>query len=135
MEGPVQRRIAGIDSHPRIVDVCDRSTPSWSMSHSGKRARISSSATRPSEPGERGTQTEVEPETERQVLAEVAADVEPVGIGVSPLIAVGRSDEEEHRTPGRHGHPVVVDVAGDVAGEMRPGRFVAQRLLDRVGDE
>ena len=36
------------------------------------------------EAGERGTQTEVQPEAERQVLAEVAADVEPVGIGVSP---------------------------------------------------
>ena len=47
------------------------------------------------EPGESGTQAEVQPEAERQVLAVVAADVETVGIGVSPLVAVGRSDDEE----------------------------------------
>ena len=37
--------------------------------------------------------------------------------------------------PGRHRGAVVLDVAGDVAGQVGAGGLEAQRLLDRVGDE
>ena len=54
------------------------------------------------------------------MLPHVAVDVEAIGILVAPLVPVGRSDEQQHRAPFRNGYPVVLDVAGDVAREVRP---------------
>src|SRR5688572_20403937 len=60
---------------------------------------------------ERGAEAVVESVAEREVLTFVAVDVEAVGLGVAPLVAVRGPDEQQHRAPGRHRRAVVLDVA------------------------
>ena len=45
----------------------------------------------------------------------VALDVEPVGIGEVPLVAVAGGGEQHHHVAGRDLLPVVLDVLLDVA--------------------
>ena len=62
-------------------------------------------------------------------------DVEPVAVGVAPVVAVGRADEEQHDAALGHRVAVELDVAGDVPADVRRRRLEAEELLDRVGDE
>ena len=61
----------------------------------------------------------------------VAVDVEGVGIAVAPLVTVGRAEQQQHRAAGRHRRACVVEVRGQIAGDVRAGRFEAQSLVDR----
>ena len=65
----------------------------------------------------------------------LAVDVEAVAVVELRVVAVGRADEQHHDAALGHRLAVVLDVAGDVAGLHRRRRFVAQQLLDGVGDE
>ena len=90
----------------------------------------------PFEAGERGAEAEVDAEAEREVLADLAVDVEPVAVRVAPVVAVRRADEEQHDAAFGHRLAVELHVA---RRRTRPtcgaGRLEAQQLLDRVRDE
>ena len=72
---------------------------------------------------------------EREVPAESPVDVEAIGFVEVPLVAVRRGDHEQHRAAGGHVCPWILDVVGDLPGDVGPGRLEAQQLLDRVGDQ
>src|SRR5262245_18631639 len=84
---------------------------------------------------QRGAETEVDAVAEGEVLADVAVDVEAIGMLVGALVAVGRSDEEQHRAAGGHDRAVVFDVARHVASDVRADRLEPHRLFDRVGEQ
>jgi hypothetical protein len=84
---------------------------------------------------ERGAEAEMGAEAERQVLADVAVDVEPVAVRVPAVVAVGRSDQEHHDASFGHRLAVVLRVAGDVARHMRRRRLEPEELLERVRDQ
>ena len=54
-----------------------------------------------------------------EVVIDHAVDVEAVGVGEVPLVAVPRRGEEHHHRSLGNGLAVVLDVAGDVAGLHR----------------
>ena len=125
---------AGRVSQPRTVDVGASRASDRSTSQSGNRFSSSSSATRPSSRASGGAEAEVDAVPEREVLADLAMDVEPVGVVELALVAVGGADEEQDRAALRDGLPVDLDVARDVAPDVGRRRLEAQQLLDRVGD-
>jgi len=63
---------------------------------------------------ERLTQAVVRAEAEGEVVTEVASDVQPVGIGEVPFVAVPGGRQRHHAAPGRYHLPVVLDVLNDV---------------------
>src|SRR5439155_26578753 len=87
------------------------------------------------ESSQSGAETEVDAVAEREALADVAMDVEPVAVGKSTIIAVGRADQEDHDAALRHRLAVVLDVPADVSGDVRRRRLVPEDLLDRVRDQ
>ena len=125
----------GMCCQPRTVEVGASSMASWSTSHSGKRFRNSSSATRPFETGERGAEAVVDAPPEREVRRVFAVDVEHVGRVVVTGVAVGRADQEQHGAARRNGRAVVLDVVGDDPCGGVAGGFEPQRFLDHLGDE
>ena len=56
-----------------------------------------------------------------------------VGALVAALVAVGGADQQQHRAARRDRRAVVLDVLGDVAGDVGPGRLEAERLVDGAG--
>ena len=58
---------------------------------------------------------------EAQVLSEVSMDVESVGVGEAALVAIGRGDYEQESAALRDCLAVVLDVLGQVAGDVGPG--------------
>ena len=91
----------GSVSQPRTVDVGASLARSQSTSHSGKRLEHLVERDAALEPGERGAEAEVDAVAEREVLADLAVDVEAVGVGVAALVTVGGADEEQHRAARR----------------------------------
>ena len=67
------------------------------------------------EAGQRRAQAEVDAVPERQVVVDVALDVEAVGIGEVTLVAVARRGEQHHHVARRDLLPVVLDVFLDPA--------------------
>ena len=51
------------------------------------------------------------------------------------LVADRGADQHHHHAALGHGLAVVLDVAGDVAGDVRRGRLEAQQLLDGLRDQ
>src|SRR4029450_12245471 len=72
---------------------------------------------------------------EGEVLADLPVDVEAVPLGVAAVVAIGRAHEGHHARAPRPLLAVVLDVPGDVAGDVRRGWLVAEDLLDRVRDQ
>ena len=89
-------RTTGSVSQPRTVDVGASRALSRSTSHSGNRLQDLVERHAPLEARERGAQAEVDAAAEGQVLTDVAVDVEAVAVGVAPVVAVGRADQEHH---------------------------------------
>ena len=85
--------------------------------------------------GERSAQAVVGAVTKREVRTDLATDVEVVGVVEPALVTVGRGDHQEHGAPGRNGLAVVLDLLGDVTGDMWARRLEPQELLDGVGHE
>ena len=71
------------------------------------------------EPGQRGTQAEVDAVAEREVVVDLPLDVEAVGVGEVALVAVARRGEQHHHVAGLDLLPVVLDVLRDVPGLHR----------------
>ena len=86
-------------------------------------------------PRQRSAQAEVNAVAEREVLTDIAVDVEPIGILVFVSVAVGGPREADHGAAGRHGPVVQFDVVCDVAGDVWRRRLKAQKFLDGIGDE
>ena len=126
---------AGIESQPRTVEVRDRRALSMSMSHLGNRLQHLLERDAPLEASQWCAEAEVGAAPERQVAARFAVDVEPVRVVEVALVAVRRGEHQQQRAARRHGLALILDVFGDVAGDMRPGWLIAQQLLDRVRDQ
>ena len=84
---------------------------------------------------QRLTEAVVRAEAEREVVVELTADVEPIGIVEVPLVAVPGRRQRHHDAPGRHHLPVVLDVLHDVPAVLQRVGLEAQDLLDGVGHE
>ena len=84
---------------------------------------------------ERGTETEVQPVAEAQVVTDLAVDVEAVAVGEPPVVAVRRPVEQHHDAALGNDLAVVLDVARDVARLDGRRRLEAEELLDRLRDE
>ena len=69
---------------------------------------------------------------EGEVADVVAVDVERGGVGMSARVTVRRSEQQQHRTAGRHCDPVALEIPCAVTGDMRPRRLEPQRLVDRA---
>ena len=95
-------RVTGSVSQPRTVDVGDSRALSRSTSHSGNRFEDLVERDAAFEAGERGAEAEVDAVAEREVLADVAMDVEPVAVGEAAVVAVRRADQEHHHAALRH---------------------------------
>ena len=67
---------------------------------------------------------------EGEVADVVAVDIERVGPVVAALVAVGRPEQQQHRRPGRNGSSVVVEVPGQISGDVRAGGLEPQCLVD-----
>ena len=96
---------------PRTVDVCACSALSQSTSHVGEALAAPRRARRGPRGGRGGAQAEVDAVPEREVVVDLAVDVEAVGVGELALVAVGRAVEQQHRAALGHGLAVVLDVA------------------------
>src|SRR4029453_12216265 len=83
---------------------------------------------------ERGADAIVDALSESQLRRDVAPDVEPVGVGVLPLVPVGGAEQEQDAIPRRDPAAIPFDVSRDrpygVLGRRRP----AQHLLDGAGN-
>jgi hypothetical protein len=78
----------------------------------------------------------VDADTEREMLALLAVNVEHVAVRrVLAMVAAGRGDEHHRDAVFGNGLTVVVDVAGDVTRDVRCRRFEAQQFLDRLWDQ
>ena len=74
-------------------------------------------------------------EREREDAARLAVHVEPVAVGETAVVAIGGGqDADEHASRGND-LPLELDVFQGEAGHLRPGRFVAEDLLDGIRDE
>ena len=63
-------------------------------------------------------------------------DVENIAVGRElAMVAHSGADQHHHRAALGHGLAVELDIAGDVAGDVRCGRFEAQQLLDRLRNQ
>ena len=89
----------------------------------------------PFEPGQRGTQTEVDAVAEGEVVPDPAVDVEAVGLVELALVAVRRGVQQQHDAVLGDSPAVVLDVGRQDAGLDGRRRLVAEELLDGVGDE
>ena len=72
---------------------------------------------------------------EREVLADVAPDIEAVTVGEATIVAIGRANQEHHDAAFRHRLAVVLDIAAHVAGDVGRGWLVAKELLDGIRDQ
>ena len=100
----------GSVSHPRTVEVGDNRALSRSTSHSGNRCEDLVERDAPFQAGQGGAEAEVDAVAERQVLPDLAVDVEPVAVGEPAVVAVGRTDQEHHDAAFGHRLAVVLDV-------------------------
>lgn len=84
---------------------------------------------------ERGTEAEVDAVSERQDLADVAVDIEPIGVLPATLVTVPGAQQQEDRAPLRNGDTVDLRLACDNAADMRRRRLEAEQFLDGVGNQ
>ena len=80
----------GSVSQPRTVDVGASLAPSRVDVPLGEPLQHLFERDAALEPGQRGAEAEVDAVAEREVLADLAVDVEPVAVGVAPVVAVRR---------------------------------------------
>ena len=132
----ISPKTAGIESQPRTVDVGDERRVGQVDIPFGEALEDLLQRDAALQPGQRRAQAVVGADTEGQVLAVLAVDVENVAVGRElAVVAVGRADEHHHHAALGHRLAVVLDVAGDVAGHVRRGRLEAQQLLDGLRDQ
>ena len=77
----------------------------------------------------------MDPEPESHVAIVRARDVEPVGIGEMPGIAVGRPDGGNDQGPAGDLPALNLDISGGEPSRPLHRAVIAQELLDRGGDE
>ena len=73
------------------------------------------------EPGQGGTEADVDAVTETQMARRAAVDVEHLGIGELPVVEVGRPPQQHHPRPGRNGVSVQFDIPRAVRGNAWVG--------------
>ena len=73
------------------------------------------------EASERGTETEVDAVSEREVLTELAVNIEAIRVGPPALVAIRRADDEQHGCA--LGYDLAVHLHGfrHVAADLRAG--------------
>ena len=85
--------------------------------------------------GEVVADAQVDATTERQLINRVAGDVEPVGVGVVALVAVGAAVHHEHPRSRRQRHPTDVLIRGRHPGEVMNRCVQPKDLIERARDQ